>query len=45
MRMETLSRIPFPAVTICNSNPVPKSKLLCSNYDLATLDDENAGYE
>lgn len=29
----------FPAVTVCNLNPVSKSKLVCLNQELATMDE------
>lgn len=42
--VDSTDRLPFPAVTVCNMNPVPRSKLLCTNFELATLDEHLSNY-
>ena len=44
MSVASGDRLPFPAVTVCNMNPVPRSRLLCSNFDLATIDEHLSNY-
>lgn len=42
--IRSADRLPFPAVTVCNMNPIPRSQLLCSNYELATVDEYLTNY-
>lgn len=44
MSVDSVDRLPFPAVTVCNMNPVPRSRLLCSNFDMATVDEHLSNY-